>query len=120
MLPTVGAQKDKAIRSHAHRTTWYPSKGVTLLDEDTLVQLKLNPQPNSGDLFIHLCGGDIQVFLCERHHSTLKWLPVRTGYKHPYINTHCLFIAPDGTPSWVKPNTIATYKGPARRRTHGA
>ncbi|KAF7971543.1 hypothetical protein HWV62_20858 [Athelia sp. TMB] len=119
-LPKVGLKTDKAIRCHTDRTVWYPSKGDIPLDIDTLAQLELKPQPNSGDLFIYICGDDIQAFLFTGRHSQKKWVTVCSGHRHPYLGTHRLFVYPDGTPTWVKANTISSYKGPARRKAREA
>ncbi|KAF7971556.1 hypothetical protein HWV62_20884, partial [Athelia sp. TMB] len=73
--PTIGPRKDRAIRCHAQRTIWYPSKGRTPLDSDALAQLELNPQPQSGDLFIHSCENIIQAFLCTKEHPDVQWVP---------------------------------------------
>jgi len=118
ILPDVQPRQERAIRSHPdHKTSWYLSKGRTPITVASLDRLSMSPAPRAGDLFLHWYGGtdNFQVFLCEGVQQGLCWNQIQNGHQHPHLPTHKLHIGTSGTPTWVLPSTISTYRGPARK-----
>lgn len=114
-LPIVGKRMDRKINLvDNYRTVWYPSTGNKPVDIDTLARLDLTPEPQHADIFFHQYEQQqSQLFIYD---TAWKWVPIKGGHQHPRLKSYRLNVKPSGALSWVKSQTLSTYRGPARMR----
>ncbi|OJT09662.1 hypothetical protein TRAPUB_13858 [Trametes pubescens] len=66
------------------------------------------------DLYVHTStGGAIQAWIAV---DNLQWMSVDLEHPHPYLKGYVLNFCANGEPSWVKKDTVRTYKGRMKKR----
>jgi hypothetical protein len=100
-------RREHKIRGLSEFMGWFESSGEEMLKEPPILQRLI-----LGDLFIHITGLSVQMWIWDDQ----RWEEVVEGHAHPYLSEHRLRLLNNGEPRWVTRKTVSTYGG--RKRNH--